>query len=82
MLLGIDLINAVDAHRRNNMERRRIGRSTRTLEEFVAHELGMTLEGRHHEEAAQLSFPPARRGARPPAGSQLADTFSARRAAA
>ena len=57
LLLGMDLIRAVDAHRKDNMQRRRIGRSTRIFEEFCAHELGVTLDGGQHEEEDQLTFP-------------------------
>jgi len=57
MLLGIDLIRPVDAHRADNLQRRRLGRRTRSLEEFCAHELGVTLDGGQYEEEDQLTFP-------------------------
>jgi len=40
MLLGLELLNAVDQHRADNLQRRRIGRLTRTFAEYVAQELG------------------------------------------
>jgi len=57
MLLGLDLIRAVDAHRKDNMQRRRIGRLTRSFDEYVAQELGVTLEEEHHAGEGQLRFP-------------------------
>ena len=39
-LLGPALIAACDQHRNENMQRRRIGRPTRTFDEYVAQELG------------------------------------------
>jgi len=39
-LLGPDLIAACDQHRKDNLQRRRIGRLTRSFNEYVAQELG------------------------------------------
>ena len=56
-LLGPDLIAACDQHRKDNLQRRRIGRLTRSFAEFAEHELGVTLDGGQHEEGDQLTFP-------------------------
>jgi len=55
-LLGPALVAACDQHRKDNLQRRRIGRRTRSFAEFCAHELGVTLDGGQHEEEGQLTF--------------------------
>jgi len=57
MLLGIELIRAVDAHRKDNMQRRRVGRPTRSFNEYVAQELGVTLDQEPQRDEGQLTFP-------------------------
>jgi len=63
VLLGIELLRAVDAHRADNLQRRRLGRPTRSLEEFCAQELDVSLDERSDDDEdsmpneGQLSFP-------------------------
>src|SRR5829696_4414207 len=81
-LLGPALVAACDQHRKDNLQRRRIGRRTRSFAEFGECELGVTLGEEHHEEEdqleGQLTFPVLAEVLDPTAGPQLAGAGSAR----